>query len=293
MNSVNQLILEMISHGNVVEGTAALMAQPMLDSLTILNQVLYAGGRADNPMLVSEKNRLMDALPNFEHGLDRRDILHNLGCIALFQDEILEAQQYFRQSIEISPDFLPSWHNLAYAHELMADYGTAVNLYQMVLSYDANYLLSRINHSLLLLATDQEAAGLEALRNLEQNFPANKGVRLYLVRALLTQNNPAHWAEAVDLITQMSDYEAWEPFHEALAYAYYRQGNWDMAQTTFANLLDADPENPYALKGMVRVLAELSNLSEAAIYISRYHALNPTDATQTLVQGLQEAGYAV
>ena len=156
-------VLRLISNGNTLEALSELFRLSDDEPLEALNRVLYSHTReSSNPTVVSEKERHHGMLGDAA-GRERAIVLYNLGCMALYQDDIVQAKLQFQQALELDPQWLPICHNLAFTHELMAEWEDAERYYRIS---GSGLMLSRLNLALLKVQDERRDEGLDDLRGL-------------------------------------------------------------------------------------------------------------------------------
>jgi predicted Zn-dependent protease len=283
-------VLDLISSGDTLEALSQLYALGESDPLARLNRVLYTPDHANAEALLSEeRERLLGVLSRSE-GHPRAVVLYNLGCLALAEDEVVEARLYFRQALEQWPEYLPARHNLAHTSDLLAEEDEAEVLYDQVLGARPEMALSRLNLALIDLELGRRDKGMEGLRQLVAEQPRNPSLVLYLCRAILATGNPSDAAEVPDLLAGLGDWQRYPDLRECHAYASYLLNELAEAETAFRGLLDEDPNNQFARVGLMRILAGQEAWSDVASHAEALHAAAPTEQSANLVQRLTEAG---
>jgi tetratricopeptide (TPR) repeat protein len=290
MSNENERLLELIGQGDTLQALNLLYAsggdgEPGF----ALNRALYG------PVSDAHDDAVRAAEQAHRGGLagrspeERIATLYNLGCFALMQDDVMDARLRFSEVLELDPAHRMARHNLAYAHELLAESEDAEREYRAVLARYPDSGLTRLNLAQLHMQQGDYEAGLEALEALHADAPDNLGVLLYLSRGLLTRGSAPDLARVLQLLEQAPDAESYVDLQECGAYARYLQGHLDEAEHAFRQLLEGGPDNRFALTGLIKVLAQRGAFAELKPIVERYHALAPSEATTALLTDLAEA----
>lgn len=202
----NERIVELIAAGNTLLGQKQLFALPPAgdsaadDALAALNRALLTPPDDEHGALVQRaKEAHLDLLPT-ARGAALALLQFNLGCFALYQDDVQEAQMRFGEVVKLDPDNRYALHNLAYTFELMAELTEARNHYERSAGGPQALALSRLNRA-LVRGEEGDASGCAAdLRALHRQDPGNMGLLLYLCRALLASKTAEGAREVVDLL---------------------------------------------------------------------------------------------
>ncbi|MCZ6749048.1 MAG: hypothetical protein O7D96_07120 [SAR324 cluster bacterium] len=281
-------VMERIAGGSTLEGLTQLFQLEGSDPLTRLNQALYAPARdPDTPIVQEEIERLQSQLIGAS-GKERAVILYNLGCLALFMDEIADARMYFQESLNLAPGFLPSRHNLGYTAELLAEIAEAERLYGEVLEQSPEFILSRLSLALVKLNQGQRDAALAELHSLAERMPGDASIALYLSRALLTSGIVSDAAEVLTLLGDVPGWEQYPDLRECSAYASYLLHEIPEAEAEFRRLLDEDEGNQFARIGLMRILAERDAIVELIPHAEALDAAAPTDESSHLLGMLKQ-----
>jgi len=283
-------VLELMSSGNTLEALRHLYALGDSEPLARLNRALYAAARDGNDALLMEERERLLVLLTRASGEARAVILYNLGCLALAEDEVVEARLYFRQALAAWPEYLPARHNLAHTCDLLAEEDEAVELYQQVLAAMPEMALSRLNLALIDLELGRRESGLASLRQLLSEQPGNPSFTLHLCRAILATANPSEAAEVPTLLGELNDWQRFPDLRECHAFASYLLNELSEAEAAFRGLLDDDPNNQFARVGLMRILAGREAWQELSSHAEALHAAAPTDQTAHLIQQLSDAG---
>jgi predicted Zn-dependent protease len=283
--SADDPILRLICRGDTLEGLRQLLAarQDGESGARRLNRALYGPSSAANRDRIEQERRSHLARLPAAQGAERALLLHNLGCLALYQDEVLEARERFQEVLSLQPEHRFARHNLAYAEELLAEYDQAQEQYDRVLQQDPGFALSRLNRALLRVQTGDVAAGVADLRAMHENDPDNMGILLYLCRALLTTGNP-HDAQAVlDVLEAGSGWVQFLDLRECRSYALFVQGRQEEAEAAFRDLIAAMPGNLFSRLGLIKTLAAQGRFGNLAAELEAYEALQPPESVQALI----------
>jgi predicted Zn-dependent protease len=254
--------------------------------LTRINRCLYGGGADDAALIDDEEERLLNLLPK-KSGAAQAVLLYNLGCIALYDDDIQDAKQRFAEVTKLEPKNRYARHNLAYANELLAEYDQAKAQYTAVLAQDAKMVLSRMNIALLRLQLGEIDTGLDDLRGLHREFPRNMGVLLYLCRSLLASGARDDAQAVLELLERRRDWEEFLDLRECQAFALYVVDKHAEAEDAFRELVSANGSNLFARLGLIKVLAARGNFQELGTQLEEYQALNPPQSVQSILDDVR------
>jgi tetratricopeptide (TPR) repeat protein len=277
-----------IGRGDSLTGLDLLFAVPGAgdDPRIALNRTLYAPARTDGSAIEEEIEREIGWL-NTPDPAQRAIALYNLGCFALFQDDVFEARLRFEDVLELQPDHRPARHNLGFAHELMAEYEAAKAEYRRVLEQEPGFTLSRLSLGQLLLLEGDVEQGLHELRALLASDPGNMGAVLYLCRALLGRGGAAEVQEVRTLLDGRPAWRRFPDLRECHAYAAFLQGDLRGAEQEFRDLLAEDDRNLFARVGLIKALAAREAYEELRGHAERYHALSASPESKRLVDTLR------
>lgn len=287
----NDTILEQIIRGDTLEAINRLYARPDSedDATMALNRVLYGPPTHEALERVrAEEERHLERLGQSDDA-EQADLLYNLGCFALFQDDVSEARLRFAEALRHRGDHLMARHNLAYALELMAETAEARAEYERVLAANPDSAISQLNLALLDLHEGRYEAGLERLERMHGDDPDNIGLVLYLCRGLLLRGTARDLEGVLDLIDQQPDAERYPDLRECRAYALYLLGEQEAAERAFSELLAENEGNLFARLGLIKVLAAQGNFDALKPHVARYHELNPGEEMAGLLAELDDA----
>jgi tetratricopeptide (TPR) repeat protein len=276
-------ILELMVAGNTLQAQKQLFALPAepssspAEALVVLNKALLAPAAVESAAIVQRAKDEHLARLSTAHGQDLPILIYNLGCFALYQDDIQEAQVRFQEVLKLDPGNRNARHNLAYTFELMAELAEARSQYEKVAEGPEGLPLSRLNQA-LVRAEDGDAQGAIAeLRTLYQESPQNMGVLLYLCRTLLVHGGREHAQEVVDLLSRRKEWMDFLDLWECRAYALYLLDETHEAESAFRELLTASPENLFARLGLIKTLSARGSFSELKQELELYASLNPPE----------------
>ena len=289
--ALNAQVLGLIRQGNTLAGLQRLLAAPTheLSGAAALNRILYAlPSPANQQQVVREKARLHALITQGGEQV-QPGWLFNLGCIALYDDEILNAHYYFSEVLRLAPGHLAARHNLAYTLELMADVDEAQVQYGQVLAADPQFLLCRVNLALLDLSAERADAGILALEELHAAHPDNLGLLLYLCRARLTRRAPGDARAVTALLGEGTASRDYQDLAECHAFACYLAEDYMAAEQAFQALLAQSPHSLFAVTGMLRVAFARKDHSTLRQYAQRYQALHPDNKAAALLAALTDA----
>lgn len=277
--SENEQFLQRVAAGNILQALADARAgsAPGAAPLLTLNRALYgAGSEAEHNTLREEESRLLGRLGQAQ-GAEREALLYNLGCIALSDDEILDARMRFAEVLRHNPRHVMAQHNLGYACELLAELDSARSEYEKVLTLKPDCTLTRLNLAQLRLLTGDADGAVVELDALHAADPDNVGLLLYRCRARLARGHEEDLEQVVQLLDGRTVTEQFPDLRECLGYALHRLGDLEAAERTFAVLLEHQAENAFALVGMIKVLAAQGRTDELGPYVERHRRIDPDD----------------
>jgi len=281
--SENEQILELIAAGDTLLGQKRLFAPAPSgapatnDALATLNRALLTPPSDANAEMVQKAKDEHLALLATTHGSELALVLFNLGCFALYQDDVQEAQIRFNEVLKLDPDNRYARHNLAYSYELMADLPEARAHYERITHRPDDLALSRLNRALLRGEEGNTKGSAADLRELHRQDPRNMGALLYLCRALLASKTAEGAQEVVDLLNERKEWSEFLDLCECRAYALYVLGQAKEAETSFRELLAASEDSLFARLGLIKSLAVRGDLKTVKQELERYQALDPPE----------------
>ncbi len=287
MSTENDRLLDLIGKGDTLQALNLLYKESgHTDARLAVNRALYgASGDAHDDAIAAALARQQAGL----NALDERGratALYNLGCFALNQDDVVEARIRFAEVLELEPQHLMARHNLAYAHELLAETDDARREYRAVLAQNPACALTRLNLAQLQLQEGDVAGGLAELEALHRTDPDNMGVLLYLCRGLLQRGSEADLRSVLERLEGSADARRYVDLQECRAYALYQLGDLDAAEPAFRALLETSADNLFAISGMIKVLGQRGDYTAMKPYVERRKALDPSDAVAALLSDL-------
>lgn len=258
------------------------------DSCLAINAILFSPEPGDaEGSVAKERARHLKLLEEAPEPL-RAVLLYNLGCIALYNDDILAAKLRFGESARINPRHHPSLHNLALAHELMADFEDARNELERALNVNPGCALTRINLAGVYFSTDEWEQGLNTLREVAAADLDNMGAALYLCRGLLEYGGQDGAWEARAVLEQRP---GWRQFQQLLAcgaYACYLTQAWEEAEALFQELLEQDQGSAFARMGMIKVLAAREEFQALLPQLERYQESHSYPPVAHIIDKIRE-----
>ena len=282
----NQQVLDMIGRGDTLSTLSFLVdLEADADSALGLNQALYTNGKDARERAEAARVRLLEQLPSLA-GNDLAAMVFTLGCIALYQDDVLEAVTRFKEVLALQPGNAMALHNLAYANELLAEFQEARDYYEQALAQNPNQTLTRLNLALLDLADAEYEKSLEVLHALHAVDPGNLGLTLYLCRGLLLRGTTRDLEEVQELTEHTEGALDFLYVRECRANALFLLGETEAAEAAFIQLLEENPDNVFALTGRIKLLAANNAFSELGDYVRRLHALAPSEAMTELLEAV-------
>lgn len=285
----NDQILEQIAAGNTLQGQRLLFSASATNTagkegaLAALNRALLGPAGEENAAYVQKMKEEHEALLGAAKGPEVAVLMYNLGCFALYQDDIQEAQLRFQEVLKLQPDHAYARHNLAYTYELMAELAEARTQYERVASGPKGLPLSRLNQALARSEDGDIEGSVGDLRALYRKDPANMGLLLYLCRALLVGGSKEGAKEAIDLLDRSKEWLEYLDLWECRAYALYVLGQIHEAESAFRELLTTSPESLFARLGLIKTLAARGSFLELKQELERYESLNPPEHLHSVV----------
>ena len=286
MTQDNDPFLESIIKGNILGGLELLHAEGGDDPSEplALNRLLYGNVEEEKLDIIREEEtslgEKLSALEDSEKAL----AYYNLGCFSLVQDDVVNSKDRFALAVEISPRHLMARHNLAYAHELLAETEEARVHYRTIQEQKPDCAITRLNLAQLSLQEGDTETALSELQGLYDRDTGNKGLLLFLCRALLFRGNPEDVEKANQLLGVIPGLKQYPDLHECLAYAMYLSGKTEAAEQAFSELLVENDENLFARLGMIKVLCEKGDFEGAEKHTERYEELDPNEKTRELLE---------
>ncbi len=281
--SQNEQILDLITAGDTLLGQKRLFAPtPSGDTaadhaLAALNRALLTAPSEAHAELVQQaKDEHLALLPS-AYGSELALLHFNLGCFALYQDDVQEAQARFSEVLKLDPDNRYAAHNLAYTCELMAELPDARARYERIAGGPQALALSRLNQALVRGEEGDAQGSVAALRALYGQDPRNMGLLLYLCRALLAGKTREGAQEVVELLKGRKEWAEFLDLCECRAYALHVLGRTDEAEGAFRELLAASADSLFARLGLIKTLAARGDFQALKQELERYQDLNPPE----------------
>ena len=283
MSTENDRLLDLIGKGDTLQALHLLYNGAGSPSARLaVNRALYgAGGEVHDDILESAQEQHQAGLNSLD-ARDRATALYNLGCFALHQDDVMQARMRFAEVLELEPQHLMARHNLAYAHELLAETDDARREYQAVLAQNPACALTRLNLAQLQLQEGEVAGGLAELEALHRADPDNMGVLLYLCRGLLQRGGEPDLRGVLERLDGSADALRYVDLLECRAYALFQLGDLDAAEKAFRALLETSADNLFAITGMIKVLGQRGDYPGMQPFVERRQAREPSDAVAAL-----------
>ena len=288
-------IIELIATGNTLQGQKQLFSEPNQpanspeETVAVLNRALLAPPSAENAAVIQLAKEDHLSRLGTAHGAELPVLMYNLGCFALYQDDIQEAQLRFQEVLKLDPGNRYARHNLAYTYELMAELAEARSQYEKVAEGPEGLPISRLNQALVRAEDGDIEGAIGELRMLYQSGPHNMGLLLYLCRELLAGKTKEGAQEVVDLLDRRKEWLEFLDLWECRAYALYLLNQTNEAESAFRELLTASPESLFARLGLIKSLAARGSFNELKQELERYASLNPPEdlgAVLALARGL-------
>lgn len=290
MTAENDRFLERYLKGDTLNGLNLLLDESGGGSLRFaLNRAMYGPADDAGAEQIREQESAHLARLSGLSDDEKATALYNLGCFALVQDDVLAAQMRFAEALRVDPDNLMARHNLAYAHELLAETAEAQEEYEAILARNPGSVLTRLNLAQLKLQAGDYEQALDDLQALHSQDPDNAGVLLYLCRGLLLRGTGADIDQVLELVNNAPDAQRYVDLQECRAYALYLQGDADAAELEFNKLLENDAENLFARLGLIKIFAQRGDFATLATHVEQLQARNPSDEMTELLAQLNLA----
>ena len=284
----NERVLDFISKGNTLEGLNLLFGHGGggEDPLLRLNSALYSPSGRDFAEQVRQAEETHLERLHTRNDRERGLLLYNLGCFALYQDEIQTAKFRFDEAARLRPEMVQAYHNLGYARELMAEFEGAKAAYRRVLEARPDYALSRINLGQILIQEGQREEGLTELRLVVAGQPENIGAALYFCRAILSGGESEAAREVLELLRNRPDWLPFPDLKECLGFAHYLVGERQRAEEIFRELLSENDAHLFPRMGLIKILAAREAHGDLSTHAERYQQLSPSPGVAGLIAKL-------
>ena len=286
----NERVLDFISKGNTLEGLNLLFghAGGGGDPLLSLNSALYSPTGRDFAEQVRQAEEAHLERLQTRNDRERGLLLYNLGCFALYRDDIQTAKFRFGEALRLRPEMVQARHNFGYARELMTEIEEAEAEYRRVLEARPDYALSRINLGQILIQEGQREEGLEELRQVVAGQPENIGAALYFCRAILSGGEPEAAREALELLRGRPEWLRYPNLKECLGFAHYLLGEQERAEEIFREMLEENDAHLFPRLGLIKILAAREAHAELFTHVKRYQELSPSPEVADLIAKLEE-----
>ncbi len=218
---------------------------------------------------------------------EQAGISYNLGCFALFQDDILAAKLRFAEAVRLRPDFPQALHNLAVAHELMADFDEARAELNRALELDPESGLSRLNLALIHREEGDTEEALRQLREQVRAHPGNMGLLYHLCRTLLARPTAEDAREVRELIEDSPGWERVTAIRECLAQALFQLRELAGAEQLFREILGEGRPRPFSRIGLIKALSAQERFAEVLEQAKLAEAEAPSAEMQKIIEMIQ------
>lgn len=287
MTSQNDSFLELLATGNTLEGLKRLQSSSDDTGTRLhLNRIMYGPSLETGLDQVREAEHTHLERLNGLEGQDRADVLYNLGCFSLVQDDILAARMRFSEAVNLDPDNMMARHNLAYAHELLAELDEAKQVYEAILVGNPDMGMTRLNLAQIRLQQGEIDAALDELGILYDHAPGNLGILLYLSRILLQRNGEGDADRALSLLDGEAKAADHIPLLECRAYALLLKEHHEDAEPIFRDLHNADPENLYARMGLIKILGAKEDFPGLTEALEAFNSRSPSEKIDAILTEL-------
>lgn len=289
MSTDNDHFLDTIVQGNILGGLEKLSSSGDGDASAplALNRLLYgAAGEEQLQLMRDEEARLVERL----EGLADEELAtayYNLGCFSLVQDDIVTARDRFNEAVRLAPRNLMARHNLAYAHELMAETDQAREHYQTILAQKPDCPLTRLNLAQLRVQEEDLDNAVMEIEDLQRSDRGNRGLLLFLSRALLFRGGKSDAETVIQLLTEVDQLIHYPDLYECLAYALFLFEDYDEAEKAFTALLDDNADNHFARMGLIKILGIQGKFKEILTHVEIHQGANPTEKMGELLEALK------
>jgi len=287
MSSQNDRFLELLAAGNTLEGQRLLQSDSSENERRWnLNRTMYGPSTEEGLESVREAESAHLERLTGEEGQIRANTLYNLGCFSLMQDDILAARMRFSEAVKLDPGNLMSRHNLAYAHELLAEFEEAKSEYEAILAINPSLGMTRLNLALVRLQESDVDSAIEDLEQLNAQDPSNLGLLLYLVRALLYRRGENDTDRVLTLLDLAPNAGQYPPLQECRAFALFLKEDMEAAEPILQALHEANPEDLFARMGLVKILGAHGNFSDLTEALEAYNSRDPSERIDAILTDL-------
>ena len=285
----NERVLDFISKGNTLEGLNLLFGHGGSgeDPLFRLNSALYSPTGRDFSEQVRQAEETHLERLRTRNDRERGLLLYNLGCFALYQDEIQTAKIRFGEAVRLRPEMVQARHNLGYARELMAESEEAKAEYRRVLEARPDYALSRINLGQILIQEGRREEGLKEMQQVVAGQPDNIGAALYFCRGILSGGEPEAAREVLELLRNRPDWLQFPNLKECLGFAHYLLGEQRRAEEIFREMLGENDAHLFPRLGLIKILAAREAHGDLSTHAERFQLLSPSPGVEGLIAKLE------
>ncbi len=210
-------------------------------------------------------------------GSPRAMMCCNLGAAYQALGELDAAEEQYRQTIAVQPNYLDAHHNLAAVWAARGQHEQAVTAYQTVLASNPQHRNARLNlgKSLQQLGRMPEAA--ECFQQVLAEHPHDVEALLNLGTMLGLQDQLESAAEHFQQILQLTPAHPQANFN--LGRIRQDQERLDEAVAHYRSAVESAPDHAHAWNNLGVVLKSLKQFGEAESCLRKVLQLNPHDAT--------------
>lgn len=287
--SESSKFLELQRNGNTLQALAALAEDGGggAGSSAALNGHLFLPRGQESAEHIGMEQTAQLTLLSDAQQQEQAVICYNLGCFALFEDDILTAKLRFTEAVRLRPDYAPALHNLAIAHELMADFEEAREALLRALEADPENGLSRINLALIHQAEGNADEALEILRTQAVAHPGNPGPLYYLCRSLLARGGVEDAREIMERLAENTGWEQFTEIRECRGQALFLLRELEVAEQVFREILAEGRSRPFVRLTLLKVLAAREDFSALLEEAELYDAEAPSPEVQDIIEKIK------
>ncbi len=238
------------------------------------------------------------------------------GRIALYFDEMREAIEYFRNSLQLDPDQYYTWSYLALAYLYSEDVISAEYYSSISMELAPKERFVRINHAAVLIEKQEHEEARRIYDQLIRDIPTDghawyerarldqklgkirKALRGYLIAINLEENIPFAVLAAADIYDQelKEPAKAEEILQSGLNFAnsaqllvrlgdfYHEQEEIEKCMNCYQECIELFPDDAFAYIGLAEILASQENKAKAVEFL-KTHAVRFNEDSEFLING--------
>lgn len=192
------------------------------------------------------------------------------------EGRLVEAEQFFRRSIELKPDFPNSHKRLGYLLTRLHRVSEAEKEWKTALELDPSDHLLHLNLGSMYLdrqEIDMAAREFESALRLDKNCaPAHAGLGIILINKGDIEGAKKRFRLSIETDP------GFDEGYYRLGTIYSQEEDFEQAEQCFRKAFDLNPNNAGACLGLARILASNDDkMSDAVSVYNRAISLNPSD----------------